>query len=152
MSSLDKTGKEVPHIAGKEMYRVMEVEDQPHIAGPLYIEQGEDNTIIAEGIHDLKIARMIRDALNTTKVEDNTAKIYIHHASAAVKDQALKVCVASAPSTHDWGEGDVFIDMDTVRDRMPKEDDASASLCAVIILRSVIEMAAQADAQYIHIY
>jgi len=75
----------------------------------------------------------------------NTAKIYIYHASDAVKDEASKICIAS-------GENDVFIDMDTVEDKMPPEDKSSDTYDAVMDLREIVKMASKADAQYIHIY
>jgi len=74
----------------------------------------------------------------------DTAKVFIHHASDAVKDQAREVCIAS-------GENDIFIDMDTVGDKMPPNDKTSAVNDAVMELREIVEMAAEADAQYIHI-
>jgi hypothetical protein len=70
----------------------------------------------------------------------DTATIYLHNTVASVKDEALDVCIAS-------GDDDVFIDMDTVGDRIEsKNTDANKEL------RRIIELANQKDAQYIHLY
>jgi len=70
----------------------------------------------------------------------NTAKVLIVHAADGVKDLALSVCIAS-------GEDDIFIDMDTVAERMPVDDTQEVKdLC------EIIEMAASMDAEYIHLY
>jgi len=70
----------------------------------------------------------------------NIAKVFIVHASDAVKDEALNVCIAS-------GEEDIFIDMDTVGDRMPDNDTPENAE-----LREIVEKANEVDAQYIHMY
>ena len=72
----------------------------------------------------------------------NKATVFIFHASDAVKDAAIEVCIAS-------GEEDVFLDVETVEDRfrvLQKETQE------VKELKEIIQRAKEEDAEYIHLF
>jgi len=75
----------------------------------------------------------------------NISKLYHHNASNRVKDAAIEVCVASGIDGDD-----VFIDMDTVEDRLTDTDDVYMDVRPELL--EIIELAKEADAQFIHLY
>ena len=70
----------------------------------------------------------------------NTSTVFIVHAADGVKDLAIDVCIAS-------GEDDVFIDMDTVEERLSPDDSQEFK-----DLKEIIEAAKEKDAEYIHLF
>lgn len=71
---------------------------------------------------------------------DYRPTVFIHKTTDGVKDEALNVCIAS-------GEEDIFIDMDTIADRLPHEDTPE-----VKELRKIVEMAESQSVDYIHLF
>ena len=70
----------------------------------------------------------------------NVATVFYTRAADGVKDLALNVCIAS-------GEEDVFIDMDTVEDRLPQNDSQELK-----DLKEIVKAAKENDAEYIHLF
>jgi len=70
-----------------------------------------------------------------------TAKVFIVHASDSVKDFSLNYCVAS-------GEEDIFLDVETVEDRIEDVEDSQE----LKELKELIEFAKVEDAEYIHLF